>query len=317
MPKNEVEALLFSAGKNMTVDAIANLVGTDKREVVKDLQELQQEYNARDSALMIVDEGDLWKIHVREKYLPLVQKIVADTELPKTVLETLAVIAYKSPVLQSDVINIRTSTAYEHIGLLIDMGFVTREKSGRSFLLRVTDKFFDYFDIAGDKTMQEIFKNVKKRAPPKVEKDEGANGEGSEGQATLMDIPKVEIVDETADEVQEVPLPKKRDGPAKVLDMESDGTADPDRHRHGEMVLEEKIAMPKEKAEVAQKKEREEKVPQQERPPEKKQLPIPPEILEDEKHDVTDVLEKVEEDIEKITTKRKRFQDQVKKKINT
>lgn len=158
--KNEVEALLFSSGKNMTVDNVATIIGIERKDVLAALKTLQEEYNGRDSALMIMDEGDMWKIHVREKFLPLVRRIVSDTELPKSVLETLAIIAYKSPVLQSEVIDTRSSVAYEHIGLLMDMGFIMREKKGRSFALRVTEKFFDYFDISGDKTLKDMFKNI-------------------------------------------------------------------------------------------------------------------------------------------------------------
>lgn len=172
MGKNEVEALLFSAGKNMNVESISKLVNRSNEEVIKELQELKKEYNERDSSLMIIEEGNEWKIHVREEYLPLVQKIVSDTELPKSVLETLAIIAYKSPILQSEVINARSASAYEHISLLADLGFVNKEKEGRSYRLRITEKFYEYFDVQGDKDMKEMFKNAKKpEHEVKTEKD--------------------------------------------------------------------------------------------------------------------------------------------------
>ncbi|MFH1916319.1 MAG: SMC-Scp complex subunit ScpB [Nanoarchaeota archaeon] len=204
--KNAVEALLFSAGKNMTVDTISQIIGTERGSVLDALAALKDEYNSRDSALMILDEGELWKIHVREKFLPIVQKIVADTELPKSVLETLAVIAFKSPALQSEVINTRSSVAYEHIGLLLDMGFITREKKGRSFSLKVTDKFFDYFDIAGDKSLKELLKSV----PEKVaEKEEQAEKDREEGE-----------------QKKKIPYQK-----GIILNIPQSGTIDPDRHK--------------------------------------------------------------------------------------
>ena len=69
-----------------------------------------------------------------------------DTEMTKSVMETLAVIAWKQPIIQADVIKIRTNKAYEHIKELVGMGFVTSEKFGRTKKLKLTQKFLDYFD---------------------------------------------------------------------------------------------------------------------------------------------------------------------------
>ncbi len=163
--KLQVEALLFSAGKHLDVETLASLTGRTPQDIKKALQALKQDYDARETSLMVVDEGTSWKLHVRERYLDLVRKIVADTELARPVLETLAVAAYKSPCLQSDVIKTRGQNAYEHLGLLLEMGFLARERHGRSFLLKLTDKFFDYFEVEGEKGIRELFKDVK--APPK------------------------------------------------------------------------------------------------------------------------------------------------------
>ena len=199
MPKNEVEALLFSAGKNMTVDNIMNLTGSSKEIILQDLKELKKDYEERQGALMILDEGESWKIHVREEYLPLVRKIVADTELPKSVLETLAIIAYRSPMLQSQVINARSSGAYEHISLLMDMGFITREKQGRSYLLKVTEKFFEYFDVEGDKDLKQLFKDMKHPEITVID-DEGLSKELYElkhhkSHGEVVDIPRSQTAD--------------------------------------------------------------------------------------------------------------------------
>lgn len=169
--KHQVEALLFSAGKHLDVETLASLTGHTPQEIKQALHALKDEYNAREGALMVVDEGTSWKLHVRERYLHLVRKIVSDTELPRPVLETLAVAAYKSPCLQSEVIKTRGQNAYEHLAVLLDMGFLTREKHGRSFLLKLTDKFFEYFEVEGDKGIRELFKDIKPKppAPPQVE----------------------------------------------------------------------------------------------------------------------------------------------------
>jgi segregation and condensation protein B len=156
-----VEALLFASGKAMDVEQLMTLTNSTKQKINNTLKNLSKIYDERKGALMVVEEDNSWKISVREGYLPLVRKIVADTELPKSVIETLAVIAWRSPITQSSVIKIRTNKAYEHIAELERLGFVIKQKEGRTFKLKLTEKFFDYFDISGKKDIREMFKNVK------------------------------------------------------------------------------------------------------------------------------------------------------------
>ncbi len=159
--KNQIEALLFACGKAMPVDMICNLTGIDKRSVKKSLEELKKDYETRNNSLNIFEESDSWKINVREKYLHLVRKIVADTELPRSTMETLAVIAWKTPIYQSEVVKIRGNKCYDHIAELENLGFVSKDKKGRSYVLKVTDKFFNYFDIDHG-NLKEILDEIKK-----------------------------------------------------------------------------------------------------------------------------------------------------------
>ena len=93
----------------------------------------------------------MWKLTTREEYGNLVRKIVSETELTKSQMETLAVIAFKYPIKQSDLIKIRTNKAYDHLMELEKAGFITRQRYGRSKLIKLTDKFFEYFDLPREK----------------------------------------------------------------------------------------------------------------------------------------------------------------------
>ncbi len=143
----KIEALLFASGKSLSEDLIAELCEIDKRTLKKSLEALQKDYDLRESALMIVRDANGWKITVREKYLSTVRKIVADTELARSVMETLSVIAWKTPIYQSELVRIRGNKCYDHVAELEDAGFIVKEKRGRSFVLKTTEKFYTYFDI--------------------------------------------------------------------------------------------------------------------------------------------------------------------------
>ena len=159
--KNTVESILFSTGRKLELEELSKLCKTKDLEQLKSsLNELKQELDQKNSSLMLIEEGNSWKLTVREKYLPYVRKVVSQTELSKSILETLAVIAYKAPTLQSQIIKIRTNKAYAHLDELEQNGYITREKKGRTKLLKLSQKFFDYFDIPPDQLKQKLEKVV-------------------------------------------------------------------------------------------------------------------------------------------------------------
>jgi segregation and condensation protein B len=214
--KKEVEAILFSAGRTVLLNEFQSLLGMRNPGLVKDtIRELIDEYIVRDSPMMIVPEGEGWKLTVKEKFLPTVQKINPHTELSKTILETLAVISWKQPVLQSQVIKIRTNKAYDHIAELENLGFVTREKHGRSFLIKVTQKFLDYFDLPSAKEIKDVFKDfrdldtaVQKKADDLEKDKEKLQQEAQETKQSAEFVPGT-AVETFSDVLPEMHLPKQ------------------------------------------------------------------------------------------------------------
>jgi len=145
--KRVVEAILFAAGRKLELSELAGLCRKSEGEVLAVLEEWKLQLDSSNSSTMLMQDGSAWKLTVREKYVGVIRKVVTKTELPKGQLETLAVVSYKAPVLQSKVVKIRTNKAYEHLAQLENSGFITREKSGRSKLIKLAPKFFEYFDI--------------------------------------------------------------------------------------------------------------------------------------------------------------------------
>ncbi|MBI4440735.1 SMC-Scp complex subunit ScpB [Candidatus Woesearchaeota archaeon] len=157
--KQKLEALLFASGRKMELKELAKLCGTRNLEQVKlTLTTLQQEYSLRDCALKLIEEGESWKLSVKEEFAPFVRQIVSETELTKSMMETLAVIAWKNPALQSDIIHIRTNKAYDHLDQLEEAGYINRAKFGRTRKITLTERFFSYFDLPNQQEAQAEFR---------------------------------------------------------------------------------------------------------------------------------------------------------------
>ncbi len=188
--KNKVEALLFSSARRMTIEEISELSGIKNLEVIKNaLSELKADYSSRGGSVALIEDGNHWKLNVKDYYLPIVQKIVSRTELDKPLMETLAVIAWKYPILQSDVIRIRHNKAYDHLKQLEEMEFISRTKFGRTRKITLTEKFFEYFDLPSEEARAAFKKVVPQEVQEKVEKTEK---EIEEGEKKLEEIKKKE-----------------------------------------------------------------------------------------------------------------------------
>ncbi|HLC46338.1 MAG TPA: SMC-Scp complex subunit ScpB [Candidatus Nanoarchaeia archaeon] len=197
--KREVEALLFAAGRKLTMQELIHHCKSDRKEVEEALLELKEEYASRDSSLFLIDEADGWKMTIRDKYIGLVRDVAPHTELNKSMLETLAVIAWKTPALQSEVVKMRTSKAYEDIALLLDMGFISKEKKGRSFVLKPTGRFFDYFDLPGKEKLHEMFKQIQAAQQGETQQQIGDAAKESQklGELEVFKVPKEHLKDES------------------------------------------------------------------------------------------------------------------------
>ncbi|MBK1988938.1 SMC-Scp complex subunit ScpB [Sphaerospermopsis aphanizomenoides BCCUSP55] len=144
----KIEAILYLKGKPLSVSEIAEYAGCDRATAEAGIIELMDNYARRDSALEIVETANGYSLQLRSEFHDLVQTLIP-VELGVGALRTLAAIALNSPILQSDLINLRGSGVYQHVPELVELGFVRkrRDSDSRSYSLQVTPKFHQYFQI--------------------------------------------------------------------------------------------------------------------------------------------------------------------------
>ena len=128
--KSRIEAVLFVTGKAVSLKEISEILEADESEVEDSMLSLIMDYSSRDGALEIDDE-DGYIIQVKEEFMDIVEKLC--------------------PV---DISNaaLRGSTAYEHVQELEKKGLISRkkDKNGRSYNIKTTPKFEEYFKIKGN-----------------------------------------------------------------------------------------------------------------------------------------------------------------------
>lgn len=157
--KYKIEAILFTTGRFMDIEEISKFCNISSAGYVKELiEQLRKEYEQKNCSLIIYEKDGKYKLNVRKEYGELTNRLVSGAEFDNPTTKTLAVVAYKQPAFQSEIIKIRGNKAYDHIKRLLESELITSEKSGRTRLLKLTGKFYDYFDTAEEKVKEEFNK---------------------------------------------------------------------------------------------------------------------------------------------------------------
>ena len=143
--KRVMQAALFMSSANLTYEQLNALSGNNTKITRQAITELMDEFNSTHDVLEIVEEGSGYRMKVRPPYDDRVSHLASKSEFNKGVVKTLAFIAYKQPLLQSTLVKVRSNSAYDHLKILMDKGLISREPKGKSFVLRTTKKFVEYF----------------------------------------------------------------------------------------------------------------------------------------------------------------------------
>ncbi|MBW4690747.1 MAG: SMC-Scp complex subunit ScpB [Lyngbya sp. HA4199-MV5] len=160
---SKIEAILYLKAQPLTVAEIAEFAACDREAAEEGLIELMGEYAHRDSALEVAETANGYTLQLRETFHHLVQTLVP-ADLGLGALRTLAAIALRGPISQTELVELRGSGAYQHVPELVELGFVRkrRQSDGRSYWLQVTNKFHQYFQM--NQLPQEFEQHIKAKS---------------------------------------------------------------------------------------------------------------------------------------------------------
>ena len=147
----KIEAVLYLKGKPVSKKTLSELTNSDINSVSDAINKLSEKYSHSYSALEIISNNSLISLELKQSLNEYVEDLLP-AELKTAVLRTLAVIAIKKKILQSDLIILRGSSAYDHIKELIEKKFINKrkQKDGRSYWLSLSDKFFQTFAVSNE-----------------------------------------------------------------------------------------------------------------------------------------------------------------------
>jgi segregation and condensation protein B len=158
-----LEAGLYVAGRPLDLKTLGSIIRTrSKRKVRKFAKALVENYMNRDTALEILElEGERFVMQLKAEYTDKVRKLATRPLLSAGPLKTLSYIAFRQPIPQTQVIDVRGHHAYGHLRELEDMELIVREGVGRKKVIRTTPFFADFFGLSHDlRAMKRQLKTV-------------------------------------------------------------------------------------------------------------------------------------------------------------
>ncbi|MFC4078141.1 SMC-Scp complex subunit ScpB [Salinithrix halophila] len=154
--KPVIEGLLFAAGdEGLKVGEIADVTGLTKRTVKTILAEMAREWKESNRGIRIVEVAHVYQLTTLPEHREYFEKLAESPNrsyLSRAALETLAIIAYRQPIIRADVEEIRGVKCEKAIYYLKRKGLIREtgraEGVGRPILYGTTREFLDYFGLS-------------------------------------------------------------------------------------------------------------------------------------------------------------------------
>ena len=189
--KNIIESLLFVAEDPLTMDSIKKVLdSTDSNAIRNVLIELSSEYEARKGGFFLREVAGGFQIRTRPEYSQWIRRLLRPNplRLSNAALETLAIVAYKQPVIRSDIEHLRGVDCGGILRMLLERKLIRvvgrKEIPGRPMIYTTTKKFLELFEL----------KDLKDLPSPKEIEELGDTSSESLAHATP------EIIKQTTDE---------------------------------------------------------------------------------------------------------------------
>lgn len=152
--KTIIEGLLFVAEEPLSLEKISAVTESASRErIQKVLDELETEYEEMDRAYLLARVAGGYQFRTRPELSSYILRLKkkSPTRLSRAALESLAVIAYRQPILRAEIEKIRGVDVGGILRTLIEKGLVRvagrKDLPGRPMIYGTTRKFLETFDL--------------------------------------------------------------------------------------------------------------------------------------------------------------------------
>jgi len=163
MLKTKIESLLFIAARPLTVKRLMEVCDASKEQITTALDEITATYNDGTRGIRLLRSGNEVQMSTSPDNARLVQDYLKDEttgELTKPSLETLTIIAYRSPITKAELEQVRGVNCSLILRNLLMRGLVEVQGDAQdpNATFQVTIDFLRFLGVAGVEELPEYDK---------------------------------------------------------------------------------------------------------------------------------------------------------------
>ena len=162
-----LEAMLFASGESVPVAKLAQAISCDVPLTRNLLQKMSEAYEEEEAGIIMVQADDSFRLITNPKYYSALERLLNLKQrrpLSQSMLETLAIIAFKQPITKPVIESIRGVNSDHSVSKLVEFGLIEEkgrlDAPGRPMLFGTTEDFLVFYNL---KNLDELASQVSEK----------------------------------------------------------------------------------------------------------------------------------------------------------
>lgn len=174
-----IEALLFSAGKPVSLKTLCEILEQEKADVLEAIQNLEVNLISRNSGLQLLKLNDSYQLATLEVYYDYICKMMDNRPKPslsQAAFEVLAIIAYNPKVTRAEMEKIRGVSSDSALNKLLEYNLIEEagrmDAPGRPMMYQTSEEFLRMFGYSSLKDLPDLPKLKEELEQLELEEDD-------------------------------------------------------------------------------------------------------------------------------------------------
>jgi len=160
--KSVIEAALYMSNEPISIKQLSKMFKTDPEKIKEIIEEFKKELEHSEHGIHLLETPKGYQIRVKAEFAPLVRKLTPYKDLGRGLLRVLALVAYKQPITQAEIVKVIGNRTYEYVKRLEERGLIKTMKHSRTKALIPTKEFANYFGLEKPEEIKKFFEDIKK-----------------------------------------------------------------------------------------------------------------------------------------------------------
>jgi len=159
--KSVIEAALYMSNEPISINQLSKMFKTEPEKIKEIIEEFKGELESSERGIYLIETSTGYQIRVKPQFAPLVRKLTPYKDLGRGLLRVLALVAYKQPITQAEIVKVIGNRTYEYVKRLEERGLIKTIKHSRTKALVPTKEFANYFGLEKPEDIKKFFEEMK------------------------------------------------------------------------------------------------------------------------------------------------------------